>query len=165
MSKMFLVLLLLFASSICNATTVTASVAGTLKVYQHLQATKVSDVVFPAQYAQTLTYDVINVNGAAPATGIPSITGETVGQAGKVDVSGTPGTIFSSSIAPTMTLTGPSTISAEMSIWGDVGYTTAVPTVVGTPNTGMFVKGGIHSGTVLVAGMYTGSVNVTISYN
>lgn len=171
MLKMFFALIFLVNASVCYGTTVTASVAGTLKVYQILSATTLQTIVFPAQFAQTLASPLINIQAGMPATGIPAIAGETQGQAGAVIVSGSGGTLFTPSVTTPLSLSGPSTISAALTLWGDPGYTSAAPTAIsGTngqanQNAGIYIKGIIASSTALLAGTYTGTTTVTISYN
>ena len=169
MKKIILLMFFLLIPSFVSATTVTASVGGTLKVYEGITVITVIPLIFPAQYEQTLSSSLINVEGQAPATGIPNIIGETRGRAGIVGIQGTGGTAFTASIASSMTLTGPSSISASLSLWNDSAFTQTPLSSI--PGTGLgatyefFVKGVIASGVQLLAGNYAGSALFSLSYN
>ena len=163
-------LLLLFLPSVIYGTTVTASVGGTLRVYENLSVNVVYPVRFPAQFAGTLPANLTNVHGGAPATGIPSGWWDTLGNAGVVQVTGTGGSIYTPSIASTMTLTNAaSTLTANLSLYRELTYVTLITSTVVIPGSGpgaiseFYVKGVIPSGTV-IAGTYSGSAVLTISY-
>ena len=157
-----------------SATTVTASVGGTLKVYETITLDNILPLIFPAQFEGPLASDLINIHTGAPATGIPNIYDSTQGRTGRVRVNGTGGTVFAATIASPMSLVnGSSTITAALSLWGSYagGYTYANPTTIaGTPGalgqlTNVYIKGVISAGTNLVAGTYNGTALFTLTYN
>lgn len=171
MKKLLVILVLALIPSFAFATTVTASVAGTLKVYQTLSITAGNTMIFPAQFAGATAAALINVDGGAPATGIPNIVGDTQGRAGTVILTGTGGTQFNiPTVASTTPLTnGGSTFTPTYTLHGDAAFTTSPATAI--PGTGnsqqltIYVKGSIASGSLLVAGTYVGSATVSVSYN
>lgn len=176
MKKIILIALIALIPSFAFATTVTASVAGTLKVYQTLSATATNTMIWPAQFAIASTAAALtNTHGGAPATGIPNTVGDTQGRAGLVTVTGSGGTIFAAApAAATITLTGNpsgSIANVAISVHGDTAYSTAAPTAIGgtagaTNQTALvYVKGVIPAASALVAGTYTGSSTINIVYN
>lgn len=171
MRKILFITIIALLPSFAAATTVTASVAGTLKVYQTLSVTTQQSMIFPAQFAGATAANLITVHGGAPATGIPNVVGDTQGRAGLVTVTGTGGTIFTPSIpSPIITMTNSgNNISAGLQLFADTGFTASPPTVIpGTGNSqvaNLYVRGFIDSGTTLVAGTYTGSGTVQVVYN
>ena len=174
MKKIILIALIALIPSFAFATTVTASVAGTLKVYQTLTATATQTMIWPAQFAiASTTAALTNTHGGAPATGIPNTVGDTQGRAGLVTVTGTGGTIFAAApAAASITLTGTpsgSIANVAISVHGDTAYATAAPTAI--PGSGnsqsalVYVKGVIPASSALVAGTYTGTSTINIVYN
>ena len=168
MLKYLLIIVVLSLNNL-EASTVTASVGGTLRVYELLSAYSEVGMLFPAQFTGTLSSNLINVHNSAPATGIPNEYGDTRGRAGVVTIEGTGGTFFSIT-TNTATLTNTSsTINASLSAWSDTAYTIAVPTQIpgssmGT-NLDIYIKGVISSGTNIIPGTYIGTGNINIIYN
>ena len=142
-----------------------ATTGGTMKVYINLWVFQKQSILFPAQYSGPLAADVINIDGGNPATGIPQVTGN-IGQAGVFVVNGTLGNTFIATSDSQINLTGPSNISAALSLWGDAGYTTSAPTVISSGSAvNVYVKASIHSGTQLSPGTYTGTATVAANPN
>ena len=170
MKKLILISIISLLPTLASATTVTASVSGTLKVYQTVTASSPTSMIWPAQFAGALPANHTNTHTGAPATGIPNVAGDTQGRAGVVNVVGSGATIIAGTIATPMTLTnGANTLSAALSLHGNTAYSTAAPTAI--PGTSgqlsqtavFYVKGIIASGTA-VAGSYTGTAVFTLTY-
>ncbi|MEI6092697.1 MAG: hypothetical protein WCQ47_03325, partial [bacterium] len=104
------------------------------------------------------------------ASGIPQVA-PNLGQAGKVTFSGAGSTVINLTAAPTLTLTGPSTISGIVTSYtSDLLLATTITSGTisgGWGTTGTFdvyIKAIIPSGTALLAGTYTGTHTVTAAY-
>jgi hypothetical protein len=178
MKKLLLMLIVALIPSMIFATTTTATIGGTLKVYETLSISSVRDMVFPAQYAG-ITAGVLYSNTGQPAAN--GITGTaTTGQAGSVIVIGTGGTQFTPSLGAFTFTAGPSNLTA-LSTATTVALCAVDPPIgasqcgglsaqtLGSPgNPGqsiqMFVQGRIAAGVTLVAGTHTGTVVFTATY-
>lgn len=180
MKKLLLMLIVALIPSIVFATTTTATIGGTLKVYETLSIGDTRDMVWPAQYAGQLAGDIFTSTGVAPAPGITGLN--TAGKSGRVEVVGTGGSQFTPSLGAFTFTAGP---SGYASIGPSVNICLTDPTTnvvcanslpVGTlqtlPNSGSagqslvyYIQGGIHSGVTLLAGTYTGTVAFTATYN
>lgn len=171
--KTFVFIILFIPSFIYASQTATTSVGGTLKVYQTLTTTGVADIIWPAQFAGTPATGIVNIDGGAPAAGIPNIAGDTQGRAGKVSVTGSGGTSFSSYIGAMVYLTnGVSNISPNFTLHGDAAYTTGPPTIIPGTNgqlnqtTYIYIKGSLSQpATILIPGIYTGTATVYVTFN
>ncbi|MEI6092698.1 MAG: hypothetical protein WCQ47_03330 [bacterium] len=169
MKKLLIVLTIVLIPSL--AFSASATVGGTLKVYVALSAAAVKDIVFPAQFVGSLAANLIDVDGAPAASGIPQVA-PNLGQAGKVTFSGSGGTAITLTAAPTLSLTGPSTISAiPVTYYGEVGFTTLITTSAtlsgswgGLGTKDIYIKAVIPATTSLLAGTYTGTHTVTAAY-
>mgnify|MGYP001810030567 CR=1 FL=1 len=177
MKKLLLALIVALIPSMIFATTTTATIGGTLKVYETLSLAK-RDMVWPAQYAGTLGSIIFTNSGQPAASGITGTS--TIGQAGSVTVTGTGGTQFTPSLGAFTFTAGPSNLTAlntattvklcaaePMSGAAEctgVGLQTLPNSGVAGQNLQLFVQGKIASGVTLVAGTHTGTVLFTATY-
>lgn len=170
--SLLIISLILIVPCSLFSTTTTASVGGTLKIYETITLSDVLPLIFPAQFEGPLASDLINVHLGPPATGIPNIVDDTQGRVGRVKINGTGGTVFAATIASPMSLVNnSSTISAALSLWPYSSYTGTLPTIIGGTvgamgqSTSIYVKGLILAGSSLISGTYTGSAVFTVTYN
>ena len=180
MKKLLLVLIVALIPSMIFATTTTATIGGTLKVYETLSLTGVTDMVWPAQYAGALGSAIYTNTGQPAASGITG-TG-TIGQAGKVEVYGTGGSQFTPSLSAFSFTAGPGTYTAintatSLSLCSNDPPVNATSCTVvsglqslpnpgaGTQHLSFFIQGKINSGVTVLSGNYTGTTSFTATYN
>ena len=182
MKKLMIILILALVPSFVFATTTTATIGGTLKVYSTLSLSDVVEMVWPAQYAGPLAVALPTNQGLAAA---PGITGpSTVGQVGQVKVNGTGGTQFTPSLSAFNFTAGPAGLTALNAATSVVicavsptGALACPPASVISgqqtlPNPGTaaqsilyYIQGMITAGPTLTAGTYTGTTTFTATYN
>lgn len=181
MKKIAIIIMMLVIPSFAFATTTTATIGGTLKVYENLSISGVIPMVWPAQYAGTLAGTIFTNTNQAPANGI---TGTNVsGKAGKFVVNGTGGTTFTPSLSAFTFTAGPGTytainaattvklcgitepMSGAVECTATGSYTLANPGTAGQ-SMSLYVQGKIVGGgtLALTAGTYTGYTTVTVTY-
>ena len=180
MKKLLVIFIIALIPSFVFATTTTATIGGTLKVYETLSLGSVVDMVWPAQYAGSFTGTIFTNTNQPSAAGITGTN--TQGKAGKVQINGTAGTQFTPSLGAFSFTAGPSgfaTLNAITTVkictsepmsgaaeCTNPGVQT-LPGTAGTPgvNMSLYVQGKIiGSATALNAGNYTGTVTFTATY-
>ena len=168
--KFLLIIILSLFTVNTYATTVTANVAGTLKVYSPLDINHLVNMNFPTQYQQTLPAHLYS-------EGASGVSGGTPGNYGSFDVSGSAGGLLSLTISQTMAMAhslGSPNITSEILYSLDAGTSWSLS--AGTafnmnlPGSGgsqtsktVLLKGKIPSGTTIVPGQYTGTINASVN--
>lgn len=167
--KLLLILLLsLFTSQIFAAST-TASIGGTLKVYQPVTISSVVNMNFPTQYAQQLPADLYSEGPAG-------VSGATPGNYGSFNITGSAGGWIEVTISQTMPMAHsgaqPNITSALFySLTGAAPWTSTLTAFLtafpgsGLGQTSMTVtlRGKLSTGTNIFAGQYNGTINVSVN--
>ena len=180
MKKILVVLMVMLIPSFAFATTTTAAIGGTLKVYEVLSLDYARPMIWPAQYAGPTSGILYTSTGLAAANGITGT--DVIGQAGRIRVNGTGGTQYTISIpsaftftlggtgfgtlAPTTVLCAVEPVTAALCAGGVVAPATQTLSNPGSlaQSTTWFIQGALPSASSLSAGVYTGSTTVTVTY-
>ena len=177
MKKLLVILVLALIPSFAFATTTTATIGGTLKVYETLSLDNVRVMIWPAQYAGNTTADLFTSTGLAAASGITGT--DTIGQAGRVRVNGTGGTTYNMSLgafAFTAGGTGFASLAPVVKICTAEPTTAAECTAAAAsqtlPSAGTlaqnqtwYIQGKLPTASALNPGVYTGTTIFTVTYN
>lgn len=167
--KFLLIIILSLFTVNTYATTVTANVGGTLKVFEPISISHVLNMNFPTQYQQTLGADLYS-------EGASGVAGGTAGNYGSFTVHGSAGAWVEVSVTQYMPMVhslGGANITSTMfySLTGaapwnstQMAFNTAMPgSGYGQTSIVVSLRGKIPSGTTIVPGQYTGTINVSVN--